>query len=226
MATAPPTNAVATTCSSSGSGRLKGAVVRFPILDLERLTFRPLVGRWKLGERPNGRGSNRSCGAGRRQRFRRQMWRRRRNYRRGCRWGTWCGGHRKRQGSRRQGCRRCLRCGSTSRGRHCHIRGPGSLELICDENCSLINHPAVFVLVVRGEARAVSVAHQIVVDTQVDGLAQILRADGDRRVIDRVHEARRGLSEEGNRCDVVGHVGRHRRRHVRGCNPIGYSVSR
>ena len=68
------------------------------------------------------------------------------------------------------------------------------------------------------------IANQVVVDTQVDGLGQILRADRDRRVIDRVHEPCRWFSEQGNRCDVVGHVGWHRRRHVRGRNPVGHRV--
>jgi len=98
------------------------------------------------------------------------------------------------------------------------------LKFIRDESRSLVNHSRVDVLVVRRETPAVRVADQVVVHTQVDRLSQILRADGDRRVVDRVHEAGRRFSEEGNRCDVVGHIGRHRCRHVQGGDAIGDSV--
>jgi hypothetical protein len=73
---------------------------------------------------------------------------------------------------------------------------------------------------VHGEASALGIAHQVVVDTQVDGLAHIVRADHDLRVIDHAHKALRRLPEESNRSDVVGDVGRHRRGHVQSRNPV------
>ena len=76
----------------------------------------------------------------------------------------------------------------------------------------------------HGEARTVRIANQVVVDTQVDGLARIVRADHDLRVIDHAHEARRWLPEESNRSDVVGDVERHRRRHVQSRNPVGHNI--
>ncbi len=87
-----------------------------------------------------------------------------------------------------------------------------------------VNHAGIYVLVVRGEAPALGIANQVVLHTQIDGLAHVLRANGDRRVVDRTHEACRGFSEEGNRCDVVGNLGRHRCRHVQRRYPIGHRV--
>lgn len=145
----------------------------------------------------------------------------RRRSRHGCRW---C---RCRRGSCQRPRRRERRRSRARSGRRRrHIRGPTRLELTRDERRSLVNHPGVDVLVVRGEAPTVWIANEVVVYTQVDGLRQILLPDCDRRVIDRMHEAWRRFSEEGHRCDVVGHVGRHRRRHIRGRNAIRHRVRR
>jgi hypothetical protein len=55
-------------------------------------------------------------------------------------------------------------------------------------------------------------------DAQVDGLGLIQRADGDRRRADHAHEKVRWFSEQRDRGDVVGHVGRHGVRYTVGCS--------
>jgi hypothetical protein len=85
--------------------------------------------------------------------------------------------------------------------------------LIGDESRTLVDHSGLDVLVVRGETSAGHITNKVVVYTQVNGLAHVLRADCDVRVIDRTHEACRRFSEESNGRNMVGNLGRHRRRH-------------
>ena len=76
-----------------------------------------------------------------------------------------------------------------------------------------VNHPRLHVLRVRVEVPSAR-ANKIIRDAQVDGLVRIQRADGDRRLIDRMHEPVVGFSEQGDGGDMVCHVGRHRVRYT------------
>jgi hypothetical protein len=52
-------------------------------------------------------------------------------------------------------------------------------------------------------------ANDVIGDAQVDGLGRIRWADCDHRLIDRTHKPLVGFSEQGDRGDVVSHIGRH-----------------
>jgi len=136
---------------------------------------------------------------------------------------------RRRGGSRRlrlgRGSRRLRRCGGSRRlrlGRGSRRR-PGDFrarrEVTRSESRCLVNHPRLRVLGVRVEVRSAR-ANWVIRHAQVDGLARIQRADLDLRLIDHTHEPAIWFSEQGDRGDVVCHVGRHRRGHVRSCYSI------
>ena len=65
--------------------------------------------------------------------------------------------------------------------------------------------------------------NEVIGYAQVDGLGRIQRADFDRRLIDRAHKPGVWCSEQVNRDNVVGHLGRHRVRHTLRC-PIRYDI--
>ena len=98
------------------------------------------------------------------------------------------------------------RCGGSRRGQDA-ARGEG--------RC-LVNHPGLLVLHVLVEVSSAR-TNRIVGDAQVDGLGRIERANRDLRLPDRTHKPVVGLSEQGDRGDMVSHVGRHRVRYTIRC---------
>ena len=113
------------------------------------------------------------------------------------------------------------RCGETSRLRRCG-RARICQEATRGESRCLVNHPGLRVLRVRVEVPSAR-TNKVVGDAQVDGLGRIQRTDFDRRLIDGVHKPRVWSSEQVDRDNVVGHLGRHRVRHTLRC-PIRYDI--
>jgi hypothetical protein len=95
--------------------------------------------------------------------------------------------------------------------------------MTCNENCCLVDHAVIHVIVVSVEV-ALASADRVVLDTHVDGLGRIQRTDCDRRLLDHAHELVRGFSEEGDRGDVIGDVGGHRVRYARCGGSIRYHI--
>ena len=95
-------------------------------------------------------------------------------------------------------------------------RGRIYQEVTRGEGRCLVNHPGLRVLHVRVEVHSAR-ANWVIGHAQVDGLSRIQRADGDLRLIDRTHKPIIWFSEQGDRGDVVGHIGRHRVRYTFRC---------
>ena len=133
-----------------------------------------------------------------------------------------CRGSRRRYGGSRRRCggsRR--RCGASRRLRRCR-RSRNGREVTRGESRGLVNHPRVGVIHVRVEVCPAR-ANRVIGDAQVDRLSHVQRADLDLRLIDHPHEPAIWFSEQGDRGNVVCHVGRHRVRYTFRCS-IRYDV--